>query len=96
MPDHIHMIVTFDLQQGVKKTVNSWRSYHARTLGIDWQKDFFEHRLRDDDAFTETCLYIRMNPVRQELCTTPDEWPHIIDRTKIDGENRTSNVAPAW
>jgi len=86
MPDHIHMILTFDLQrQEVKKNVLSWRSYHARTLGINWQKDFFEHRLRNDDEFVEKCHYIRMNPVRAGLCVRPEEWSYIIDRTKIDG-----------
>ena len=77
MPDHLHLIVTFNLEYGLANTVRAWKRYHAHTLGIDWQRDFFEHRLRDDDAFLEKCAYIRMNPVRKGLCATPEEWPYI-------------------
>ena len=84
MPDHIHMIATFNLREEVKKTVCSWRAYHARKLGLDWQKDFFEHRLRSENSLEEKSFYIRMNPVRQGLCTVPEQWPYIIDRMNID------------
>ena len=77
MPDHIHLIATFNLEHGLAQTVRAWKSYQARILGISWQRDFFEHRLRNDDAFQEKCAYIRMNPVRKGLCATPEEWPYI-------------------
>jgi len=78
MPDHLHLIATFDLQSGIKRTVSAWKRYQARKLGIKWQPDFFEHRLRNDDEAAEKSSYIRMNPVRKGLASNPSEWPHIF------------------
>jgi REP element-mobilizing transposase RayT len=83
MPDHVHLIATFDLANGLKSTVSAWKRYQTRTLGIDWQSDFFEHRLRNQAEFDEKSHYIRMNPVRKNLVNAPEQWPHVIDRTTI-------------
>ncbi len=85
MPDHIHFIATFDLTKGIKPTVSAWKGYQKRNLHIEWQSDFFEHRLRDDNEFIEKAYYVRMNPVRKNLVKTPEEWPYILDRVAIDG-----------
>jgi REP element-mobilizing transposase RayT len=84
MPDHIHFIATFNLSSGIKKTISAWKSYQTKTLGIKWQSDFFEHRLRDSSEFDEKAFYIRMNPVRKNLAGLSEQWPHVIDRTSID------------
>ena len=84
MPDHIHFIATFDLSKGLKTTVSAWKRYQKKTLGIEWQSDFFEHRLRNQSEFDEKCHYIRMNPVRTGLVNRSEEWPHILDRTSMD------------
>ena len=34
MPDHLHMIVTFGRQHGVKSVISAWKGYQARTLKI--------------------------------------------------------------
>jgi len=80
MPDHIHAILIFNLDCGIRKTVSSWKGYQAKTCGIRWQSDFFEHRLRNDDEYTEKAHYVRMNPVRKGLVATLEQWPYVIDR----------------
>ncbi len=77
MPDHLHGIISFDLARGIRKTVSEWKRFMAREHGIKWQSDFFEHRLRNDMAFVEKANYIRMNPVRRGLVTSPEQWPYI-------------------
>jgi hypothetical protein len=42
---------------------------------LTWQDNYFDHRLRDETAFTEKSHYLRMNPVRAGLCADPDQWP---------------------
>lgn len=84
MPDHIHFIATFDLSQGLRNTVSAWKRYQAKTLGIKWQPDFFEHRLRNDSEFDEKASYIRMNPVRKGLIASPNQWPHVLDRVSLN------------
>ncbi len=83
MPDHVHFIATFDLNRGIRSTVSDWKRYQSISLGITWQKNFFEHRLRDDESFREKAHYIRMNPVRKGLAKEPCEWEHILDRTAV-------------
>jgi len=93
MPDHIHFIATFDLQQGIKPTISAWKSYQTKTLGIKWQSDFFEHRLRNQSEFDEKCHYIRTNPLRAGLIADSEDWPHVLDRISIDGGS-AGGVAP--
>ncbi|MFA6173838.1 MAG: hypothetical protein WC334_08395 [Kiritimatiellales bacterium] len=83
MPDHIHFIAIFDLTTGIKATVSVWKRYQTKVLGIDWQADFFEHRLRNQSEFDEKAHYIRMNPVRKNLVRTAEEWPYILDRLTL-------------
>jgi len=88
MPDHIHFIATFDLQKGIRQTITAWKGYQTRFLGVSWQADFFEHRLRSTAAFDEKAHYVRMNPVRKGLVSHPNQWPFVIDRTDRTGGPR--------
>ena len=56
----------------MRQVVFKWKEYTAKELGLRWQRDFFDHRLRDDENRTEKAHYIRMNPVRAHLCRTPE------------------------
>lgn len=80
MPDHIHLIATFNRQRGIQRTITAWKSFHAKQLKIDWQSDYFEHRLRSDDHYREKASYIRMNPVRKGLIAEADKWPYLWQR----------------
>ena len=80
MPDHLHFVATFDLSYGLRKTVNVWKRYQGRRLGVQFQSDFFEHRIRDEKAFLEKVSYIRMNPVRKGYVSNPEEWPYAWTR----------------
>jgi REP element-mobilizing transposase RayT len=83
MPDHVHLIATFDLEHGIQATIKGWKGYQKRNLNIEWQADYFEHRLRNEDEFIEKMHYVRMNPVRKELVPSPSEWPHVFDRSDL-------------
>ena len=78
MPDHLHAIVSFPRQPGMSRTVASWKGYLRKELGIRWQSNYFDHRLRNDAEFVEKMHYIRMNPVRAGLAKTPDDWPWTL------------------
>jgi putative transposase len=75
MPDHLHLIAYFP--GDMPTTVQKWKHWTARNLNIDWQRDFFDHRLRRDESFAEKSDYILQNPVRAGLVKTPEEWPHL-------------------
>ena len=86
MPDHVHIIATFDLSSGIKEIVTAWKRYQTTHLRVAWQENFFEHRLRNRHEFEEKAGYIRMNPVRARLVERPEMWPYVIDRSLLDSE----------
>jgi len=74
MPDHLHAIISFPREPGIKTTVSNWKRYLTGKYGIQWQRDFFDHRLRDENQLCEKMSYILMNPVRKGLCRQPEDW----------------------
>jgi REP element-mobilizing transposase RayT len=74
MPDHLHAIIAFPREPGIKTTVANWKQYLAAHENIQWQRDFFDHRLRDHFAEQEKTSYILMNPVRRGLCERAEDW----------------------
>jgi putative transposase len=83
MPDHIHLFVYFPAE-GIR--VDSWTQSLKSVLGKKllrtgiqkphWQHGFFDHVLRSDESYAEKWQYVEANPVRADLCATPDEWPY--------------------
>jgi len=65
MPDHLHAIVAFPREPGMTTTVKNWKKFDAGKHGVDWQRDFFDHRLRDHHELEEKTSYILTNPVRK-------------------------------
>jgi putative transposase len=79
MPDHIHALLSFPQQSGgLQQTIKSWKSWTAKSLRIQWQRDFFEHRLRQDESASEKFHYILANPVRAHLTNHPEAWPWLL------------------
>ena len=76
MPDHLHALVSFSHEASLQRTIQNWKRFLARQEGIVWQRDFFDHRLRNNESLAEKWTYIRNNPVRKGLASTPDEWPY--------------------
>lgn len=53
MPDHVHGIIAFPSNAGVKRIVGNWKRYLNTHEGFTWQDDFFDHRLRNRHEETE-------------------------------------------
>jgi putative transposase len=74
MPDHLHAIIAFPREPGMETTVKNWKKFVAGKYGVNWQRDFFDHRLRDHYEVDEKTSYILMNPVRKALCERAEDW----------------------
>lgn len=61
----------------MKRTVANFKEHTAKRAAIDWQRDFFDHRLRDQNALQQKARYIRQNPVRANLTSIASAWPYI-------------------
>jgi putative transposase len=79
MPDHVHFLLSFpETEKRMQTIVSKWKEWTAKTLKIDWQRDFFEHRLRQEESFREKADYILANPVRAGLVKESEEWPYVL------------------
>jgi putative transposase len=77
MPDHCHALISFQRDRAMKKVIANWKEVVAKQTGVGWQRDFFDHRLRNDEGYEEKAHYIRLNPVRQNLVATPEHWRFV-------------------
>ena len=81
MPDHLHTILTFPSpEKRMKIIISKWKEWVAKQFRIQWQDDFFEHRLRRDESLDEKVRYILENPVRKGLVAKPEDWPFVLHR----------------
>jgi putative transposase len=82
MPDHMHWLFTLNsgtLSRAVARA-KTLSSRDVRALRGDlasiWQKDYYDHALRTDEAFRGIGEYIVANPLRAELVNSPGDYPH--------------------
>ncbi|HWA24306.1 MAG TPA: hypothetical protein VG734_01430 [Lacunisphaera sp.] len=78
MPDHIHALLTFPSNRDMRVIVGRWKGWQVRTLGIRWQENFFDHRIRSPQELQLKAKYIRENPVVKNLCPSAKDWPWVI------------------
>ena len=69
--------ITIPREPGMATVIKNWKKYVAGKHGVDWQRDFFDHRLRDHHEVDEKTNYILMNPVRKGLCERAEDWVWI-------------------
>ena len=75
MPDHVHALVSFAPDKPMSQIVGDWKRWQSKKHGVQWQENFFDHRIRDDEQLEEKFWYIRNNPVVKGLCAEPEDWP---------------------
>ncbi|MCF3648566.1 REP-associated tyrosine transposase [Synoicihabitans lomoniglobus] len=80
MPDHLHALIAFSSTTTMKSEVAGFKRFVARHTGVTWQRDFFDHRIRDAENLQEKARYIRQNPVRAKLVKHRKDWPYIWSR----------------
>ena len=83
MPDHIHLFAraAYDAKS-LAQWLETWKSVSSRIfksqLRVEppfWQSDYFDRFLRCADNYSAKWDYVALNPVRQNLCARPEDWP---------------------
>lgn len=75
MPDHLHIVMKLGkhYERDLMKWISAFKSYTAKyvieNFGVTalWQKNFYEHIIRTDEALEDTIVYVLENPVRKRL-----------------------------
>ena len=86
MPDHLHTLVSFNPDKSMSRSIGNWKSYHARTSGIQWQSNYFDHRIRNEIELFLKYGYILNNPVVKGLCSPDEEWPWKLESKETSVE----------
>lgn len=77
MPDHCHILIKGNSEQSdIKECIDMFKQksgfWLARNLpDVRWQKDYYDHILRENEDLKEHIKYILCNPVRNNIV---DEW----------------------
>lgn len=81
MPDHCHLLVKGNNQNSdVKNCIDRFKQKSGFWLAqnkpdFKWQKDYYDHILRDNEDLKNHLLYILNNPIRERLV---DSWKDYI------------------
>ncbi|HTY88377.1 MAG TPA: transposase [Candidatus Acidoferrum sp.] len=82
MPNHVHVVVWPRPGQTLSSIEHSWKSFTAsqtsKMLGRVgrhfWQKETYDHLIRNEQERSRLCAYVADNPVKAGLCARPEEW----------------------
>jgi REP element-mobilizing transposase RayT len=91
MPNHVHAVLWPMPNCLLTDILKSWKQFVSRRakriVGIGeeafWQRESFDHWIRDETEKARICRYIRNNPTTARLCAKPEDW-------------RWSSAYPGW
>jgi REP element-mobilizing transposase RayT len=79
MSNHVHVLWTPHVP--MPKIMNRIKTFTAREAnrimgreGRFWQRESFDHWVRNEDEFNRTVSYIEENPVNAGLCAKVEDW----------------------
>jgi REP element-mobilizing transposase RayT len=74
MPNHVHVVFAPFTGCGLAEILHSWKSFTAKRantlLGLAgefWEREYYDHLLRDERDLARVIDYVRTNPERAGL-----------------------------
>jgi len=82
MPNHVHVIVRPEGEHTLNKILQSWKGYTSReankilncTGQSFWDREYYDHVIRDDAEKARLTKYIHDNPIKAGLCERWEDW----------------------
>ncbi len=107
LPDHVHILLTLPADSdNYAIIISSLKSQFSRRLnkiesisssrnlkgerGV-WQRRFWEHRIRNDDDYSNHMDYIHYNPSKHGYVTKPQDWQYSTLNKLIENETYPSD-----
>ena len=78
MPDHVHLLFILGETLSFSRTIGKLKANTGNTLArwqLTWQKNFHDHRLRQNNSMESFARYIFLNPYRKGLLQCRESWP---------------------
>jgi REP element-mobilizing transposase RayT len=83
MPNHVHVLFSPLPEHTLGAILHSWKSYSAQKAnailaraGRFWQREYFDHLVRDQSSLRKITQHIRDNPKRAGLLNWP--WVEVL------------------
>ena len=103
MPDHLHLLVWLGERTPLSAAVRLFKGRLTpvlRSAGLQWQRAYFDHRLRPDEDRLPVFLYVFLNPHRARLIAADHRWPayfcHPEDQRWFEPLTNGSCPFPEW
>ena len=81
MPNHVHAVVWPLPGHTLSEILHSWKSFTSKTAnkllnrtGEFWQKESFDHWIRDEAEHMRLTAYVENNLVKADFCQQPEDW----------------------
>jgi REP element-mobilizing transposase RayT len=92
MPNHVHAVVTPLESHSLSGILQPWKSVSAHRInkalhrkGAVWQRESFDHLVRDEASFERFVTYTETNPVAAGLVGRAEMWAHGSARIRGGG-----------
>jgi len=83
MSDHVHLLMQLGRRLTLSQVLGKFKAATRGLLaeaGLAWQDNYYDHRLRADDAAEKFAKYIFLNPYRAGLVPLDETWPWWVLR----------------
>jgi REP element-mobilizing transposase RayT len=81
MPNHVHSVFKPIGIHTLSSVMSSWKSYTVKPAnkllarkGHFWEREYYDHLIRDDAELQRAIVYVRDNPIRAGLRDWPWVW----------------------
>lgn len=77
MPDHAHLLATLGLRLSLPRAIGKFKATTRNALsaaGLQWQENFYDHRLRHAEEVEPFARYMFLNPYRAGLLRLDETW----------------------
>jgi REP element-mobilizing transposase RayT len=81
MPNHVHVVARFFPGESLASVIHSWKSFSAKqansirgSAGSFWQREYYDHLVRDENEFEHAIYYVGDNPTKAGLQNWPWVW----------------------
>ncbi len=83
MPNHVHVVVAPWNEHTLPTILHSWKSFTSNSInrllgrsGAFWERESFDHLIRNLRSFEKFVNYTVDNPVVAGLCASREEWEY--------------------
>jgi len=90
MPNHVHTVIWPMPGNTLSEILHSWKSFTSKAAnrilgrtGEFWQKESFDHWIRDDAENAQLGAYVENNPVKARLCQCSGDWKWSSARERM-------------